>query len=351
MTGGAGVATILSGAIAGHEELAEVVAGTSDAAVLGAELVRWCEGHLGAGVAGVPWTVLGSGLVVAIDTDDDRRLVVKVRPAEQRQRLGESRLVQGLVAAEGFPAPVPVGRLHPFGAGMAHGVAVAGAEQRIDGGHAIDGHHEAGLQALAEALQRLIGQASAVAPARAALHEPWGVALPDGQLWPEAVRDPEPDAAGMSAGAEWIDDLAASFRARLITGSAGRPRVVGHVDWRAEHVHVDGAGRVLGVFDWDSLVRAPEPVLVGMAAAGFTMARLDAEPPSVSEGEAFVAAFEAGRGVHFRRDERDLMDAAHGYVVALGARVEHGHEQSGRRQPASDGWRRLLRSRGERALV
>jgi len=190
--------------------------------------------------------------------------------------------------------------------------------------------------------------ASAVAPDHLTLHEPWGIALPADRLWPDPPHDPRFD-LGLD-GAAWIDALAAGFRARLVAGAAGSPRVVGHVDWRAEHVHVDADGVVIAVLDWDSLVRAPEAVVVGQAAAGWTIVWGQPEPhPTVAEARAFVEAYAGARGRPLDPVEEELVDAAHGYVVAYGARCEHSDEVTGR-GPASTGWRDVLRARGVEGL-
>ena len=305
-----------------------------------ADLRAWCREHLGAEVSGVLWTVASSGVVHAVDLDDGRRLVVKVRPAEQAGRIAESRAVQTALADAGFPVPLPIGHLHPFGDD------VAGAEARVDGATTIDGRAPGAVATMAGLLRDLAVAATAVAPDHLALHEPWGIALPADRLWPDPPHDPRFD-LGL-AGAGWIDELAAGFRARLVAGAAGRERVVGHVDWRAEHVLVDRAGAVVAVLDWDSLVRAPEAVLVGQAAAGWTIVWGQPDPhPTVAEARAFAAAYGTARGRPFDPAELALLDAAHGYVVAYGARCEHSDEITGR-GPASTGWRDLLRERGPR---
>ena len=297
----------------------------------------WCREHLGAAVGTVHWTVASSGVVHAVDLSDGRQLVVKIRPAEQAGRVAESRIVQGALADAGFPVPRPVGDLHPLGDG------VAGAEVRVDGGAAVDARSSGAAASMAGLLRELVVAASEVAPAHVELHEPWGIALPPEQLWPDPPHDLRFDLR--VPGGEWIDDLASGFRTRLVAGSAGAERVVGHVDWRAEHVHVDADGAVVAVFDWDSLVRAPESVVVGQAAAGWTIVWGRPDPhPSVAECRSFVAAYEQARGRPFDDAESEILDAAHGYVVAYGARCELSDSVTGR-GPASTGWRDLLRAR------
>lgn len=341
-----GAAEVVDVAGRDHSVLVEQMCGTADGVDVLALIERWCGDELGSPVAHVGWAAASSGLVVAVDLVDGRELVVKLRPASQRTRIEESRLLQSVLADDGFPAPRPVGRLTPLGPG-----AVAGAEARLDAGRHVDGHSDAGRIVLASTLRGLIDRATQLAPAAATLHRPWGVALPPGQLWPEPPHDPGFDLSATGAGAGEIDALAFGFRRRLLCAD-GRPDVVGHVDWRAEHVTVDPSGDVVAVFDWDSLARGPEPLVVGQAAAGFTIVWGQPDPhPTVDEAAAFVAAYEDARGAPFEGEERDVLDAAHGYVVAYGARGEHSDERTGRGQPAADGWRRLLSARGERALT
>lgn len=340
-------AEIIEAAGRQHSVLVEQMCGTAVGVDVVAMVERWCGEELGSQATHVGWAAASSGLVVAVDLADGRELVVKVRPSHQRARIDESRLLQRLLADDGFPAPRPVGPLTPLGPG-----AVAGAEARLDGGHPVDGHSDAGRIVLASTLRWLVDRATALAPAEVALHRPWGVALPPEQLWPDPPHDPGFDLAGTSAGAEGIDALAAGFRQRLLTADGAGPDVVGHVDWRAEHVTVDRSGGVVAVFDWDSLARGPEALVVGQAAAGFSITWSQADPhPSVEEAVAFIAAYEDARGAPFDSEERDALDAAHGYVVAYGARCEHSDERTGRAHPAAHGWRRLLEGRGEHALV
>jgi aminoglycoside phosphotransferase (APT) family kinase protein len=79
--------------------------------------------------------------------------------------------------------------------------------------------------------------------------------------------------------------------------AVGTPLVVGHVDWRCEHVLVDpGNTAVRAVHDWDSLTAGPEEWIVGSASVCFTVDfnAGDGSParwPSPSESAAFVAAY------------------------------------------------------------
>src|SRR6185295_8956579 len=70
-----------------------------------------------------------------------------------------------------------------------------------------------------------------------------------------------------AAGAEWIEAHARPARAVLDEPAAQRP-VVGHDDWRVEHVRFDG-DRIVAVYDWASLKAMPETSFVGHAAHAY----------------------------------------------------------------------------------
>ena len=145
------------------------------------------------------------------------------------------------------------------------------------------------------------------------------------------------DFAATSAGAEWIDELGREARGRLDSG----PVVIGHTDWRAENMRFD-VDRVSAVYDWESLRRAPEPVVVGMAAhyfpSDFRVERRR-QVPALDEALAFVADYEAARGIAFTRDELRVVRAALVDAMAYTARCEHSDALTdfGRRPPASPG--------------
>ena len=100
-----------------------------------------------------------------------------------------------------------------------------------------------------------------------------------------------------AAGGEWIDQIAAAARGRLQV-PVGTPLVVGHIDWRCEHVLVDpGTMTVRAVHDWDSLTVGPEAWIAGAASACFTVDfhacdGSSARWPSLAESAAFLAAYD-----------------------------------------------------------
>ncbi len=69
-----------------------------------------------------------------------------------------------------------------------------------------------------------------------------------------------------AAGAEWIDDFARRARRGEIAGGS---RVLGHADWRVEHLRFEN-GKIVATYDWDSLAFRPETGLVAVSEHGFT---------------------------------------------------------------------------------
>src|SRR6185312_3850873 len=87
-----------------------------------------------------------------------------------------------------------------------------------------------------------------------------GPAAPD-VLWPT----PHSKLFDFSYAVDWIDDVARAARARM---QPAGDVVIGHGDWRVEHVRFDGDA-IVAAFDWDSLCKEREPALVGMTAHAF----------------------------------------------------------------------------------
>jgi hypothetical protein len=161
------------------------------------------------------------------------------------------------------------------------------------------------------------------------------------------------DFDGTAAGAEWIDELAALARRRL--EHRGSNVIIGHFDWRVENLGFRDAD-IVAIYDWDSVAAAPESVVVGNTAAQFTADWADRgrDPlPSVGEMRSFVRDYERARGAGFDDAERELLDAANLFACAYGARCQHSdmtkHPDIAR--TVSSGWYRLLRERGESALL
>jgi hypothetical protein len=130
------------------------------------------------------------------------------------------------------------------------------------------------------------------------------------------------DFAATSLGAEWIDEIA--VRAREQMRPAG-VHVIGHNDWRQEHVRFLG-GEPVWAFDWDSLCLDLEPALIGSVAHGFTAdwSRDDQrQAPTRNEALRFISDYEEARLARFSPEERRLAHASLVYACAYTARCGH----------------------------
>src|SRR5205807_2375298 len=164
--------------------------------------------------------------------------------------------------------------------------------------------------ALARALHAIVVACDPLVPST--LLKPALLAPAPGTLWP-TPHSKLFDFAATSRGAEWIDDLAALAREQMTP--AGR-RVIGHGDWRQEHVRFIGNEPVVA-FDWDSLCCELEPALLGIAAHGFCAdwSRADRrQAPTIDEARAFKSDYEAARGTPLSPNERRLCGATFAYA-------------------------------------
>ena len=141
----------------------------------------------------------------------------------------------------------------------------------------------------------------------------------------------------------WIDDVARAARARFV---AAGELVIGHGDWRAEHVRFEG-DRIVGAFDWDSLGKEHEPALVGYTAHAFCADWSRTPPaaaPTIDEARAFIADYEAARGRAFDGAERRLCGAAFAYSYAYTARCGWSLGSDERERPGT--FQHLVASHG-----
>jgi hypothetical protein len=151
-----------------------------------------------------------------------------------------------------------------------------------------------------------------------------------------------------AGGAQWIDAFAQ--RARQAEAHEGRP-VLGHADWRVQHLRFQEA-RIVAIYDWDSLAFRPETELVGMSAAAFTadwtlegVRRI----PTADDIRDYVADYEKARGQSFSTRERGSLFANCVYCIAYGARCAHSL-QPDKIEWEENTWPYLLRTEGEALL-
>ncbi|HWG84962.1 MAG TPA: phosphotransferase, partial [Deinococcales bacterium] len=219
----------------------------------------------------------------------------------------------------GFPAPRPLAPPAALPGGSAT------FEQYLDAGSPADPRDPAQRDRMARSLARLVRLCQPFVE-RDAL-EAWMVPQ-RGELWPEP-HDRRFDFPATVRGAEWIDAVAA--RALATLADPRGQAVVGHNDWRREHLRFQ-QGVLSAVHDWDSLGRFPEPVLVAGAArtypADWTLEG-HRQYPTLEEMRAFVRSYEVERGTPFTPGEHRTLWAAVAYGAAYTARCEHSDDRTG----------------------
>jgi hypothetical protein len=241
---------------------------------------------------------------------DGRRVVVKAhRPYTSVPFLRAMQHVQRRLAAQGFPCPEPLV--------LADGPVVA--ETLLDAGDPPDARVPAVRTLIAATLAELVHRCRdlvALDDLRRNI-----MSVRDGPLWPRP-HDPRFDLR--AKGGEWIDAIAAE--AAPLRDAAVGDEVVGHTDWRVEHLRV-ADGRVSAVYDWDSLWVVREPMLVGGVAHAFTVdwarPELAGAYPTPHQALAFAADYETARGRPFTQAEWRTLRASLVWTMAYTARCEH----------------------------
>jgi hypothetical protein len=283
--------------------------GTDDAAAIARALDDLCESALRARVARGLFYQSSIGAVAGIELVDGRRVVIKAhQPDVSRARLVETVRLQNLVR---YAPPVLAGPLL-----LARGHAVV--EAYLERGKPADAHEPDIRRALARSLFEVV---QTLLPFAAQSSLPAQLTYGAGALWPK-THSRLFDFEKTARGAENIDALAAAARERM---QPSGQIVLGHGDWRAEHVHFEG-NEPVAAYDWDSLCKEPEPALVGCAAHAFcaNWSRTGhRQAPSLDEARAFVDDYESARGQRFDADERRLCAACFAYSVAYTARCGH----------------------------
>jgi hypothetical protein len=318
--------------------------GTGEPAAIAALVDRFCRNHLGAGVrAYVFYASVGS--THGIELEDGRRVVLKARPPAEAnpdlvldaRALASVDDAMRFLADQGYPCARPL--LGP----QAIGNGLATIESMLEHGAHGDGFDPAcrrviaaGLAELVDRLRALPGDFTHLRHLRAGKN-----------LYPRPhsrIFDFERTADG----AEWIDAFARRARA---LGPPPDPPLLGHCDWRVEHLRFTG-DRIVAVFDWDSLAWRAETEILGISAHGFTadwsregVRRI----PGADDIRSYVAAYERARGRAFTRDERRAVFATIVYTIAYGARCAHSLHPA-TRDWAPDSWPHLLRNEGETLL-
>jgi hypothetical protein len=291
---------------------------SADASFVAKTLNEFCLRTLGSPVAHGLFHQSSIGSVTGILLEDGRSIVIKAhQPDRSPQVLAEVARVQSylaerrLLATEIIVGPLPLGRGHAI------------VERFVDIGSKADGHRPeirdalaASLHAITRACQPFVEKTSLGGGV---------IDLVRDALWP-TPHSKLFDFAANAKGAEWIDDVAR--RARELARSVGESvgdRVIGHGDWRVEHVRFVDEKPVVA-FDWDSLCCEREPAMVGAAAHGFCAdwsQTVIPQAPTLGEALSFVIDYERARGRPFSADERKLCRASLAYAIAYGARCAY----------------------------
>jgi hypothetical protein len=290
------------------------VFGTVEPAAIVKAVDAFCQAQLAACIDGYEFYATSVCGVHGVRLGDGRRIVVKVhRAGADVEHLAAVQEVQRHLAAAGFPAPRPI--LGPTR--LAGGVAVV--EEMLDRGGWADAHEPRIRRLVAGALARQIELCKSLVDLPGLKSR----ALVTRQLW-RRPHDRRFDFAATAEGAEWIDRLAVEANRRLDEEGAGEA-VVGHNDWRVEHLRFAGDG-LSAVWDWDSLSVGAEPASVGSAAHAFVsdwgVDDLSCVP-TLEEALAFIADYEAARGEPFGPDECGAAIASLVASMAYSARCEH----------------------------
>jgi hypothetical protein len=315
-----------------------------------AEIVRlvdaFCRRHLGSPLAALLFYISSVGSTHGVKLADGRELVIKARPPAHTNpdhshdvpSLTSVCRVLGWLRARGYPcAPLVLGPTP-----LAKGIATV--EEFFERGERGDAFRPACRKAIATGLAQLVELLRACGAEAVAVRH---VRRP-ADLYPQPHAKIF-DFKATATGAQWIDDFAR--RAREVE-DAGEAPVLGHGDWRVEHLRfLDDA--IVATYDWDSLGHLPETVLVGSSAHGFTAdwSRPDVRRiPTADDVRAYIAEYEEGRGRPLSRRERRAIFASCVYALAYSARCQHALEPA-RVEWDADTFPHLLRTAGDALLA
>jgi hypothetical protein len=310
-----GVHLVAEGMAVRSRPLEDELLGTRSPTEALAHVATYCEHVLGSRPRRVLFYAASVGAVYGLTLDDGRNVAVKLH----RRRVLADYLVavqdvQRHVARHGLPAP------QALAPPTSYANAFITSETFLDAGRAPDPYAPSHRDLMASGLARFVAACRDLPnPSRLrSWFEPEA-----GNTWP-APHDIRFDFARTTLGAEWIDAIGRRALLR-VQAHEPRPSVVGHTDWRREHLRVDG-DRLTAIYDWDSVSIGDEPILVAGAMRTFPAdwsAPHHRQYPTRAEMDAFLGVYECERGVRFGRAERETVNAALVYGAAYTARCEH----------------------------
>ena len=299
------------------------VFGPSGGLAVAEAIGRFVLENVGASVVSCHFDYVSVGVTLELQLGDGRVVVFKALPHDRSGRRGAAIATQQALGERGFPAPrvlSPLSRCLEADAYLME-PCDRGEQVRYDGSV---------RDTMAHTLGRLVDLAATIEPRP---DVPVRRFTPE-RLWP-TPHSVIFDIDGTQATAGAIDAIATRARERLVDVDARM--VVAHGDWSLQNVAFR-AGRIVSVFDWDSIAWMPEP-LVAAAAAAFHQQDWyrtpDAYPhdfyPGPETAIAFVEAYAAARAFEWSQRERDLIEPALVYTLGYQARCEHALD------PARDG--------------
>lgn len=250
-------------------------------------------------------------LVLGLELDDGRTVVLKARPASQERRAAICVAVQRELAELGFPCARPLTHVR-----LVDDRAVNAEEWRPGGEMMRDATEDAARRS-AQLLAELMARLERI-PAEPPLPNPewvrWEHDGP-GLFPPNPIHDARAAAATLP---EVIPETARRVRDRLRRASLGP--VVGHADWEAQNLRWQD-DRPHVVYDWDSLAWLPEAAVVGAAAGAFASAEVPTLAP-VESSEAFLDGYAKARGRELTAEELGVAWAASLWPALHNARGE-----------------------------
>lgn len=297
--------------------------GATEAALLNgmtvAEIDAWLDqvltGALGAGVSEILFRSGRIDAVYGVVAVDGRRLLIKVhRPPVDLRAREATVAAQTALASRGFPCAVPIA-----GPLTVDGRTVS-IETLLDDADPGNGHDPAvrrsivdGLAEQIDVLQTVPDFLPIVGPAPA-----W-CRYEDGP-WPEP-HDTFFDFRLTPAGWGWLDEIAATASAQLLSNRREDGVVAAHADWYCGNLRFTGS-RLAACYDWD-LVGDTVSVVAGLTAGFFTNGTASgAEQPAPEEVVAFLTEFEHARGARFAADEQRAAAAAATWSMCYTARCQ-----------------------------
>lgn len=288
------------------------ILGVETAAQMGDWVAGHVRDHLDSAVDTILFTGGDNGAVFGLRLNDGREIVLKaLRPGADEQRLRAVVSAQNKLAASEFGCARVLN-----GPSLTKGVLVV-VEELISCASTGSPHEPPARASMVAALAAQINilrdmDGDQLVSGRPAWAD-WSVGA-----WP-VPHHPAFDFSAPVPGFEWVDE-SADVAAQVLRDADNSHRVIGHTDWVWQNVCVVDGAFVTG-YDWDSLVYAPEPMVVGLSAGAFTQGSpVPPDAPTAEEVAAFLDDYEQFRA--FSSEERRTSEAAATWVRCYNARCQ-----------------------------